>query len=240
MTEWRQYVDLVVVGTAVYAELGRIVYTSKRRPNHISEYIWMSDIDNRACSHLADRRLFWMYHPITGAVARIFRSRVANDHFICKTPPVVYGVAVGSMSDQQQVAVYDVMIGCAMIYEVMQMPIPQRTQINYLDHALMKLYDGLRNMPLVRFGAMGLPENRITTCAGGGDFNLRRAIETCGLTSPFGKCMQLWAYELNYALYQRWSYRSIATDIIEPFLYTMIVPPDQPPPQHSNQRGLVR
>lgn len=235
--DWVIYVDLVVAGTGAYHDLKRIVGDAKRRPAHISEYTWMSDIDNRACSHLADRRLFWMYRPLTGAVAHIFRSNVGNDMIICATPPVVYGVANGTMPATHIGSVYDVMIGFSMIYEVMKMPIPQRRQINYLDHALGTLYGGLHNMPLERFGVIGLPENRITTCAGGGVFNLRLAIETCGLNSPFGKCMQLCAYELNYALQQRWSYRSIATDIIEPLVYTMIVPPEQPPPQPSHHRG---
>jgi hypothetical protein len=236
MTDWQKYVELVESGTIVYHDLARIVRNSKRRPEHISEYTWMSDIDNRANGHLADRRLFWMYRPITGMIAYIFSSGRMNDVIICELPRV-YGVATGSMLDKHAIAVYDVMIGLSMIYEVMLFPLTQRTQTNYLDSALNKLYDGVRSMSLTRFGVDGLQENRITTRTGGGDFNLRLAIETCGLTSPFGKCMQLWAYELNYALQRCWSYQSIATDIIEPFLYTILMPPEQLPlPRDRSQR----
>jgi|GEM_PF-5501772 len=234
---WEVYIDLVEQGITVYQNLGRTVHEIKRRPTYIDEYTWMCDIDNRANSHLANRRIFWMYQPMTNLVAQIFRVRAGNDVIICQTP-LVYGVAKQSMTDAETHSVYDFIRGLVQIYEVMREPLTGRTRMaTYLDGATNMLYQGARRMPLDRFGLDGLRENRMTTLNGGGEFNFRRAIETCELASPFGRCFLLWAYELNYALQQRWSYRSIASDVVGPFLYTMLIPPEQLPPNQTPQRS---
>lgn len=238
MSSFELYIDLVEDGTQVYRDLGAVVYRMRRRPTHIDAYTWMCDIDHRAQSHLADRRSFWLLRSVTGSITQALRPRAQDTIVICDAP-LVYGVAAQSMRYDETQSVYTFIHGLSMIYEVMRSPLTDRSRLaSYLDAATNRLYAGMRVMPCVQFANEGLRENRITTTGGGGEFNLRRAIETCELASPFGQCIRLWAYELNRALQQRWKYQSIASDIVGPFLATMLIPPEQVPQYPPHGRNV--